>query len=411
MRSWLAVLIVTAVLTPLPASAAPTACADVPVSPYLDVAGTHAPSVDCVRWYDLVRGVAPDRFAPAEPLRRDQMATVVAAAIEATGAPLPAPQEQRFDDLDGNVHRDAVERLAEAGIVQGRGERTYDPRLPVPRGQLMTFLVRAWEHVSGGTVEDPPDAYPDDEGHRHEPSIDRAAALGIASGRQDGTFGPDERSRRDEVATFLTRLLDRFVADGDLTPVAAGYRSSVTPLPGPLRDAMTGVSWHEGCPVALDDLRLVELVHVDMSGRDRWGLLVVHRSVAADVAAAFAQVHQQRFPIRRMRLVNRYDGDDDASMAADNTSAFNCRRVSGTTRWSNHAYGEAIDVNPVENPWVRGDSVEPPAGREYTDRSDVRPGMIVRPGSVLEAFEAIGWGWGGDWTGSKDYQHLSASGT
>lgn len=386
------------------------ACEGVPVSPYLDVTGVHGDSVDCVRWYDLVRGVAPDRYAPSAALRRDQMATVVAAAITATGTPLPAPAEPRFDDLDGNAHRDAIERLAEAGIVQGRGERTYDPRLAVPRGQLMTFLVNAWSHVTGGTVEDAPDAFPDDEGHRHEPSIDRAAALGIASGRADGTFGPDERTRRNEAATFLTALLDRFVEDGVLVPEPSAYRSRITALPPALRTAMTGVSWHDGCPVGFDDLRLIELVHTDMEDRDRWGLLVVRRRVAAGVAAAFGSIHEARFPIRRMRLVHRYGGDDAASMADDNTSAFNCRRVAGTTRWSQHAYGTAIDINPVENPWVRDGQVEPEAGREYTDRSEHRPGMIVRPGPVLDSFETIGWGWGGDWSSPKDYQHLSESG-
>lgn len=412
MSGWTVTLtVVASLLVAGPSEGAePAACHDVPVSPYLDVTGTHAASVDCVLWYELVRGVGPDRYDPGATLRRDQMASIVVAALSATGTALPEPAEPRFDDLEGNVHRSAIERLAEAGIVQGRGERTYDPRLAVPRGQLMTFLVRAWEYVTGQTVEDPPDAFDDDEGHRHEPSIDRAAALGLASGRSDGTFGPDERTRRGEVAAFLTRLLDRFVSDGDLEPAPAGFRSSVGPLPDPLRDAMTGVSWHDGCPVGLDELRLVTVVHAGMESRDRWGLLVVHHDVAEDIAAAFGEIHAAGFAIRRMELIHRYDGDDDASMAADNTSAFNCRTVAGTDRWSQHAWGRAIDINPVENPYVRGSSVEPPAGREYTDRSDVRPGMIVRPGPVLDAFEAIGWGWGGDWESSKDYQHLSLSG-
>lgn len=389
------------------------ACDEVPVAPFHDVAGTHAGSVDCALWYEVVRGVAPDRFAPATQVRRDQMASIIARAIQVAGAPLPAPATAHFDDLGGNVHRDAIERLAEAGIVQGRAARVYDPDRPVPRGQMATFLLRAWAHVNGGTVEDPPDAFTDDDGHPHEPSIDRVTALGLASGRTTDTFAPEEPTRRDEIATLVTRLLDRYVGDGHLTPRPVTYRSTVAPLPASLRRTMTGVSWRPGCPVALEELRLVEAVHVGMDGRERWGLLVVHAEVADLVADALGHLHAERFPIRRMELIERYGGDDDRSMAADNTSAFNCRTVAGTSTYSQHAYGRAIDINPVENPYVRAGSVEPPAGRDFVDRADVRPGMIVRPGPVLDAFgvgRSGGWGWGGDWQHSKDYQHLSATG-
>jgi hypothetical protein len=97
-------------------------------------------------------------------------------------------------------------------------------------------------------------------------------------------------------------------------------------------------------------------------------------------------------------------------MAADNTSAFNCRFVPGTRRWSAHAYGRAIDVNPVENPYLAAGRVQPPAGRAYLDRTRVRPGMAVRGGVLVRAFAAAGWPWGGRWRGTPDYQHFSASG-
>jgi len=108
--------------------------------------------------------------------------------------------------------------------------------------------------------------------------------------------------------------------------------------------------------------------------------------------------------------VDRFDADDRESMRHDNTSAFNCRYVAGTTTWSQHAFGRAIDINPVENPYVDGSHVSPPRGRRYLDRSDVRPGMIVRGDVVLRVFRRIGWGWGGDWSFVKDYQHFSANG-
>jgi hypothetical protein len=112
-----------------------------------------------------------------------------------------------------------------------------------------------------------------------------------------------------------------------------------------------------------------------------------------------------------MRLVDRYGGNDNRSMRADNTSAFNCRRVAGTTRWSEHAYGRAIDINPVENPYVRSDgSVSPRRGRPYADRSRHARGMIHARDATVRAFHRVGWGWGGYWRSSKDYQHFSASG-
>ena len=131
---------------------------------------------------------------------------------------------------------------------------------------------------------------------------------------------------------------------------------------------------------------LVELVHAGMDGRDRWGLLVVHADAAPAVTDAFGAAHEGGFPVERMELIDVYGGDDDRSMAADNTSGFNCRFVGGTTRWSQHAFGTAIDVNPVENPYVRGATVSPAAGRAYLDRSRYRKGMAVRGGVLERAF-------------------------
>ena len=123
------------------------------------------------------------------------------------------------------------------------------------------------------------------------------------------------------------------------------------------------------------------------------------------------RLYRLRFPIRRMRLVDAYGADDHRSMAADNTSAFNCRLVAGTSRWSEHAYGHAIDVNPIENPYVTSDGyVSPPAGGPYVDRSRRAKGLIHRRGPVVAAFAEGGWEWGGNWSWPKDYQHFSAGG-
>jgi hypothetical protein len=113
-----------------------------------------------------------------------------------------------------------------------------------------------------------------------------------------------------------------------------------------------------------------------------------------------------------MQPVSRYGGSDDRSMAADNTSAFNCRYAvaPGPKRWSVHAYGEAIDVNTVENPYLEGGRVLPPAGKPFTDRHRARPGMAVPGGTLVRAFASVGWLWGGRWTASPDWQHFSRTG-
>jgi hypothetical protein len=170
-------------------------------------------------------------------------------------------------------------------------------------------------------------------------------------------------------------------------------------------------SWRPGCPVGPPQLRLLRLSHWGFDGRARVGLLVVRDRVAQGVLGTFRRLYTARFPIRRLRKVDAYRGSDDASMAADNTSGFNCRFVSGTRRWSQHAYGEAVDVNPVENPYVVRGAARPPAGARYLDRSNVRPGMAVAGGVLVRAFRAAGWHWGGVWRGSPDYQHFSRTGS
>jgi D-alanyl-D-alanine carboxypeptidase len=171
-------------------------------------------------------------------------------------------------------------------------------------------------------------------------------------------------------------------------------------------------SWHEGCPVSLDDLRLLRVSYWDFGGRPRVGEMVVNGDVARDVVRVFRRLFDERFPIERMRLVDAYGGDDDRSMAADNTSAFNCRFATGHPGvWSEHSYGRAIDVNPLRNPYVAADgSVQPTRGVAYADRSRRDRGMIHHGDVVVRAFASIGWEWGGDWTSFQDYQHFSQSG-
>lgn len=188
------------------------------------------------------------------------------------------------------------------------------------------------------------------------------------------------------------------------------FRWEITPISPALARRMTPTSWRPGCPVPLSRLRYLRVSHMGFDGRERTGELVVHERHALSVAIAFRLLWNAAFPVERMRLVDDHGGDDDASMAANNTSAFNCRRITGTSRWSQHAYGAAVDINPRQNPYVSGATVAPPDGRSYLDRGAVRPGMLVEGGAGVAAFDAVGWSWGGRWASSKDYQHVSASG-
>jgi hypothetical protein len=190
-----------------------------------------------------------------------------------------------------------------------------------------------------------------------------------------------------------------------------GYTATIRPLPHDVRAWMNGVSWHPGCPVHLRALRLVTLRYWGFDRQAHRGRLVVHRDVAEKVVGIFRRLYQASFPIRQMRLVDYYGADDRTSMEHDNTSAFNCRWRAGQPGvWSQHAYGRAIDVNPVENPYVWSGGVSPWNGAPYVDRSYRRRGMIFHGDAVWWVFRDRSWEWGGDWTSVKDYQHYSRNG-
>ena len=210
------------------------------------------------------------------------------------------------------------------------------------------------------------------------------------------------------VAAALVLLAAAPAAAAPIAPPA--FRAEVRPLTARERAAMTPSVWRPGCPVGLSSLRRVSLPFIGFVGRLMRGALVVHRSVAGEVVSVFRTLYRARFPIRRMRPIEAYGGDDFRSIEADNTSAFNCRPATGSSRWSEHAYGRAVDLNPLENPYVSGGGTSHRASVPYLDRSSYRPGMAVEGGLVVAAFDRAGWGWGGRWSGIRDYQHFSASG-
>jgi D-alanyl-D-alanine carboxypeptidase len=206
-------------------------------------------------------------------------------------------------------------------------------------------------------------------------------------------------------------LRDRRLPTVDRLPPPPGgrFRSAVRPI-GPAARARMGATWKPGCPVGLDDLRYVTVSFRGFDGRAHTGELVVHRRVAAQVVEVFARLYRARFPIEEMRLVTGADLEAHPSGDGNNTAAFVCRPARQQTRWSAHAHGLAVDVNPFQNPYRRGDLVLPELASAYEDRSRARPGMIRRGDVVTSAFADIGWTWGGSWRSQKDYMHFSATG-
>ncbi len=190
---------------------------------------------------------------------------------------------------------------------------------------------------------------------------------------------------------------------------------TVSPIPDEIWDGMQGTSWHAGlgCPTRAQ-LRYLRIPYLDFSKHPQMGEMIAAQTVAEDVLSAFTEIYcSQNFMIDKMRLIYQYEGSDPRSMNANNTSGFNCRFTSSGKRLSEHSFGKAIDINPVQNPYVSKGTTSPTAGHPYNtkdERIQPRQGMIRKGDVVTRAFARINWKWGGDWHYSKDYQHFSSSG-
>jgi hypothetical protein len=214
-----------------------------------------------------------------------------------------------------------------------------------------------------------------------------------------------------EVQPTPEPLVDRRLPTVDRLPPPAswGFESTVEPVSGAVRERMGG-TWEEGCPVALEQLRYVTVSFMGFDGRAHTGELVVHADHAEAVVSVFERLFTARFPIEEMRLVTNADLAAPPTGDGNNTAAFVCRVVRGGSRFSAHAYGLAVDVNPFHNPYLRGDLVLPELASAYADRTWERPGMIQDGDVVVTAFESIGWTWGGRWDDPVDTMHFSATG-
>ena len=202
--------------------------------------------------------------------------------------------------------------------------------------------------------------------------------------------------------------------------VTAGFDSSARPLDAPVRHELRAAHvWSARCPVPLSHLRVLTVRYHGFDGRSHAGELIVNADAVRPLTLVFRRLYALHFPIHHVQLSTVYgpragrppDGDFTASFECREASASPCtsRANRGTGSWSEHAYGEAVDLNPVENPYVGCGMTRDKTARSYLDRSRLRRGMVTP--AVVRAFAAVGWGWGGSWTGAtKDYMHFSATG-
>jgi hypothetical protein len=192
-------------------------------------------------------------------------------------------------------------------------------------------------------------------------------------------------------------------------PSAPGATSAAAAATvAPVSPAELGASWRPGCPVEPAQLRRVDVDHIGFDGQTHRGELIVHQDLVPEVIAIFEQLYRLGFPIEKIRTVDHYPGaDDELSMADNNTSAFNCRGIPGSDQWSPHAYGRAIDVNPLLNPCVyAGGAFAPQNAAAYLDRGRTDPGLLHDGDPAVRVFTDRGWRWGGAWTTPLDYQHF-----
>lgn len=180
-------------------------------------------------------------------------------------------------------------------------------------------------------------------------------------------------------------------------------------------ERIQGKSYKEGAKISLDSLRYLRINYVDFNGDTKSGEMIVNKKIALKTLKVFYRLYQIEYPIQRMRLVDDYEADDESSMAANNTSAFNYRKIANSDKLSNHSKGFAIDINPRINPYITSYGVAPSNSKVYTERDvskcrgKYKDYMIQKGDEVYNIFKKYGFSWGGDWKHAKDYQHFEIS--
>lgn len=194
----------------------------------------------------------------------------------------------------------------------------------------------------------------------------------------------------------------------------AKYNSSISPISTHIKKQMLkGKSWKKYCPVQIDNLRYLQMSYIDFQGKTKQGEMIVHKDIAFEVTEIFKELYKIGYPIYQMKLISAFNGSDFASIEADNTSAFNCRSVTANAKkWSNHSYGKAIDINPIENPYIsRNYKISHRCSksaryRKHSSSLAKDKAIIIKGDKALSIFKRYSWKWGGEWRTIKDYQHF-----
>jgi len=205
---------------------------------------------------------------------------------------------------------------------------------------------------------------------------------------------------------FIRKLqTDDVMLPTSILPYPDGFSiSSITP---DIKTRIIGRSYREDCPVSLNDLRYVTILHIGFDGLTHQGELIVHKEIADIILTIFAHLYDIEYPLEKMQLIDEYEADDNASMASNNTSAFCFRPIAGTHTLSLHSYGLAIDINPLYNPYIHRETISPASSPYDKDTGTVpSPYFMTGEDPCVRLFKSYGFVWGGDWDSPKDYQHF-----
>lgn len=207
---------------------------------------------------------------------------------------------------------------------------------------------------------------------------------------------------------FITTLLVSFTAAANAIKHSEDlFRSKITIIPALFQQQMKTSTWHAGCPEPIENLRYLSLTYWGFDKKSHQGVLIVHKAVADDLVQIFKILYQQKFPLEKMDPMELFNANDNAALAANNTSAFNCREVTDQPGiFSQHSYGRAIDINSKINPYTKGRLVLPASGMQFIDRNKPYPGKITKDSLIYKLFSQSGWDWGGNWYDVQDLQHF-----
>lgn len=199
---------------------------------------------------------------------------------------------------------------------------------------------------------------------------------------------------------FLITLLFCFILNAD------NKKTGIFEISESMKTKITGNSFKTGGPVNYSDLALVRVKYINFDDKEMTGEIIVNKKLANDVYEIFQELYEAKYPINKISLIDEYDNSDVLSMEDNNTYSFSVRAVTGGNKYSNHAYGRAVDINPIQNPYIKNKKIEPESGKNYLNRKNMRKGMIIKGDICYNAFKKRGWSWGGDWKSLKDYQHF-----